>query len=147
MFERLGCFVVLFPRIGITLGQRNKRLGHCKSKVLLHLEDGMANGNDKFYRFCETLLKNFNKMWMFMNVPGVEPTNNLAERDMRKLVIWRKKSYGTRSERGKKFVERVTTIAQTFKKNGMNILGFIQDAVSCFYSKADPPMISEALGY
>ena len=42
----------------------------------------------------------------------VEPTNNMAERDLRRLVLWRKKSYGTRSDRGRRFVERITTISE-----------------------------------
>jgi hypothetical protein len=38
---------------------------------------------------------------MFSKFTDVDPTNNLAERDLRRLVLWRKKSYGTRSDRGK----------------------------------------------
>ena len=77
----------------------------------------------------------------------MEPTNNMAERDLRKLVIWRRKSYGTRSDRGKKFVERVTTIAQTIRKQGGNVLRFVQQAIECFYSRTLPPLISEAMGF
>jgi len=127
--------------------QRNKRLGHCKSRVEFLLEDGMANGTDKLYKLSENLLNNFEKMWTFIKVSGMEPTNNLAERDMRKLVVWRKKSYGTRSERGKKFVERITTVSQTLKRQKVNILKFIQDTVICFYRKTETPLISEAFGY
>lgn len=83
----------------------------------------------------------------FTRVSGMEPTNNMAERDLRKLVIWRRKSYGTRSDRGKKFVERVTTVAQTIRKQGENVLHFIQKAIECFYSQVLPPLISEAMGF
>ncbi|HSX38934.1 MAG TPA: IS66 family transposase, partial [Chlamydiales bacterium] len=69
------------------------------------------------------------------------------ERDLRKLVIWRRKSYGTRSERGKMFVERVTTVAQTIRKHGGNVLHFMQQSVKCFYSRSPPPLISEAMGF
>jgi len=62
-------------------------------------------------------------------------------------VIWRKKSYGTRSERGKKFVERITTVAQTIRKHGGNVLHLVQHAVKCFYLRNPPPLISEALGF
>ena len=77
----------------------------------------------------------------------MEPTNNLAERDLRKLVIWRRKSYGTRSERGKKFVERITAVSQTLKRQSKSILGFIQEAVVSFYAKSSSPFISEAMGF
>ena len=85
----------------IALVQRNRYLGHRKRKVQFCLEDGMANGSDPLSKLCESLLDNFDKLWTFTKIAGMEPTNNAAERDLRKIVIWRKKSYGTRSERGK----------------------------------------------
>ena len=131
----------------MSLAQRNKRLGARKRRVEYWLEDGMANGSDAFSKLCESLLDDFEKLWMFTRISGMDPTNNMAERDLRKLVIWRKKSYGTRSERGKKFVERITTVAQTIRKQTGNVLHFVQQAVECFYSKTLPPMISEAMGF
>ena len=119
----------------ITLQQRNRRLGKRKRRLEICLEDGMANGSDDLSKLCERLLHGFSKLWTFTKVPGMEPTNNLAERDLRKLVIWRKKSYGTRSDRGKRFVERVTTVSETLKKQGKSILGYFQEAVMSFYAK------------
>lgn len=131
----------------ITLEERNRRIGHRKRKVEYHLEDGMANGSDDLFKLSESLLNNFDKLWAFTKNLGMEPTNNLAERDLRKLVVWRRKSYGTRSDRGKRFVERVTTVAQTLKRRSMNILNFIQDAIGKFYSKITSPFIFEAMGF
>jgi transposase len=131
----------------ITLEQRNRRLGHRKRRLEFHLEDGFANGSSDFSKLCDSLLEDFDKLWTFTRTPGMEPTNNLAERDLRKLVIWRRKSYGTRSERGKRFVERVTTVAQTLKKQSRNILTFMQEVITSFYSKKPTPFISKALGF
>ena len=131
----------------ITLKQRNRSLGYCKRKAKIHLEDGIANGRDDLSRLCDTLWDDFDKLWTFTKVPGMEPTNNLAERDLRKLVFWRRKSYGTRSERGKKFVERITAVSQTLKRQSKSILGFIQEAVVSFYAKSSSPFISEAMGF
>jgi len=131
----------------IAWNQRNKRLGHRRRKVEICLEDGMANGSDELSKLCENLLGSFDKLWTFMGTPGMEPTNNLAERDLRKLVVWRKKSYGTRSERGKRFVERITSIAQTLKRQGKNILGFFQEVMVNFYTRTAPPFLSEAMGF
>lgn len=72
---------------------------------------------------------------------------NMAERDLRKRVIWRKKSYGIRSDLRQKFVERVTTVAQTIRKQGGNVLRFIQQAIEYFYSQTLHPLISEAMGF
>jgi transposase len=145
---RLSCGIHKEYREGkILLAQRNRRLGVRKRRVKYWLEDGLANGSDALAKICGALLDKFEKLWSFARISGMEPTNNMAERDLRKLVIWRKKSYGTRSDRGKKFVERVTTVAQTIRKHSGNVLRFIQRAVECFYSQALPPLISEAMGF
>ena len=130
-----------------TWERRNGRLGRCKRKVETWLEDGMANGSHELYKICESLLESFGKLWAFMKVRGMEPTNNLAERDLRKLVVWRKKSYGTRSDRGKKFVERITTVSQTVKRQGKNLLSFVEDVLRSFYGKGKAPFVTEALGF
>lgn len=145
---RLSCKIHREYREGkIALTQRNGRLGFRKRRVKYCLEDGLANGSDALAKICEALLEDFDKLWTFTRVSGMEPTNNMAERDLRKLVIWRRKSYGTRSDRGKKFVERVTTVAQTIRKHGGNVLHFVQQAIECFYSRILPPFISESLGF
>jgi len=145
---RLSCKIHGEYREGkISLIERNRRLEARKKKVEYWLDDGLANGSDALSKICGTLLENFEKLWTFTKTLGMEPTNNMAERDLRKLVIWRRKSYGTRSERGKMFVERVTTVAQTIRKHGGNVLHFIQQCVKCFYSRSLPPFISEAMGF
>ena len=122
-------------------------LGHRKRMVELWLVDGMANGSEKLYRLCENLLNKFECLWTFMKIKGMEPTNNLAERDMRKLVIWRKKSYGTRSARGMTFVERITTVAQSARRQCKNVFLFLQDAITAFYSSKNPPLITPSMGF
>jgi len=131
----------------ITLKQRNMRLGHRKRKVTFWFEDGMANATTKLFRLCEKLLDEFDHLWVFTKVEGMEPTNNLAERDLRKLVVWRKKSNGTRSERGKRFVERITSVAQTLKRQGVNILHFVQKAVISFFNNESAPLICPDLAF
>ncbi len=145
---RLSCKIHREYREGkIILAERNRRLGARKRRVEYWLGDGLANGSDALAKICGTLLEDFEKLWTFTRIPGMEPTNNMAERDLRKLVIWRRKSYGTRSERGKKFVERITTVAQTIRKHGGNVLHFVQRAIESFYSRSLPPLISEAMGF
>ena len=45
--------------------------------------------------------------WTFLGVGGMLPTNNVAERCLRRAVIWDKKCFGTDSESGSHFVERI----------------------------------------
>jgi len=140
------CYIHSEYRKGkIALPQRNRQLGYHKRKVQTWLEDGMANGSEQLYKLSEKLLDDFDKLWTFTKSAEMEPTNNMAERDLRKLVIWRKKSYGTRSVRGQRFVERATTVAQTARKCGKDALGLIQDALVKFYSNTNPCDVFEAL--
>src|SRR5690606_13204875 len=83
----------------ITLGERNSRIGHLKRKVECQLADVVPNVSDDLFKLIETPFDNHDKLWTFTKPLGMEPTNNLAETDLRKLEIWRRKSYGTRSHR------------------------------------------------
>lgn len=55
----------------------------------------------------------------------VEPTNNHAEREIRAFVLWRKRSYGTQSERGNLFAERIMTVVHTARKQKKNVFEFL----------------------
>lgn len=69
-------------------------------------------------RFCKNLLESFNALWTFLEIEGVEPTNNHAERSLRRLVIWRKKYFCTRSDYGSEFVARSASLIMTCQLNG-----------------------------
>ena len=131
----------------ISLSSRDARFRHQKKRLEEHLVDGLANGSDELSGLCERLLDEMHKLWTFSDFTNVDPTNNLAERDLRKLVLWRKKSYGTRSNRGQHFVERISTIAETLKRSCENIWAFITKAIKTFYSGEPAPFIGFALGF
>jgi transposase len=68
------------------------------------------SGHQKTRHRCANILQVETCLWTFVRVAGVEPTNNNAERPLRQVVLWRKKSFGTKSEAGSRFVERVLTV-------------------------------------
>ena len=109
--------------------------------------DGLALGSDVLSGLCERLIDDFERLWTFLSIEGMDPTNNMAERDLRKLVLWRKKSYGTRSKRGQKFVERITSVVETLKKNHKSPLKFLENALISFYQKKPSPLINPSLGF
>jgi len=126
----------------ITKQQRGVSLAHSKRRLQDKLIDGLAFGTDQLANLCERLLDEFEHLWQFASVTGMEPTNNMAERDLRKLVLWRKKSYGTRSERGQRFVERISSVVETIKKNGKNVLSYLEEALRAFYLGQPSPYIN-----
>jgi transposase len=71
---------------------------------------------------CADMLDHRAALWNFVEHEGVDPTNNHAERELRAFVLWRKRSYGTQSERGNRFAERLMTLAHTARKQRKNVL-------------------------
>lgn len=88
----------------------------------------------KCARFCKNLLENFNALWTFLEIDGVEPTNNHAERSLRPLVIWRKKYFFTRSDYGSEFVARSASIMTTCRLNGKSSFEFLTTLMGNYFS-------------
>jgi len=63
-------------------------------------------------------------------VPGLEPTNNFGERCIRHAAMYRKTSFGTKSEEGSCFVERISTATATLKLQGRDVLAFLADTLT-----------------
>jgi transposase len=80
--------------------------------------------------FCDNLLRLWPALWLFALEEGVEPTNNHAERLLRRGVLWRKRSFGSHSEAGCRFVERMLTVVQTLRLQNRPVLTFLHDAIA-----------------
>ena len=74
---------------------------------------------------CANMLAHKEALWTFVDHDGVDPTNNHAERELRAFVLWRKRSFGTQSERGNLFAERLMTVAATARKQNKDVLAFL----------------------
>lgn len=74
---------------------------------------------------CKDILVHGAALWTFVDRDDVEPTNNHAERELRAFVLWRKRSFGTQSDRGNLFAERLMTVAHTARKQNKNVLAFL----------------------
>lgn len=90
---------------------------------------------------CKNMLKHWDAMWTFINTKGVDPTNNHAERELRKLVLWRKKCFGSQSERGDRFVERMMTVTHTLRKQGHRVLSFLHACFQATLEKTPAPKL------
>ena len=94
---------------------------------------------------CEDMLEHRAALWTFVDQEDVEPTNNHAERELRGFVLWRKRSFGTQSERGNLFAERLMTVAHTARKQKKNVLEFLTACcVAARTGKAPPSLFAAA---
>jgi transposase len=92
------------------------------------LEEGASSSCAKTQRTCLRLLQNQHALWTFVYKDGLEPTNNIAERAIRRPVIIRKTSFGSQSEHGCRFLERVLTVHATLRQSGRSVHDFIAAA-------------------
>jgi len=92
------------------------------------LEAGSRCGVPTTEGTCREMLKRREALWTFVQVEGVEPTNNTAERAIRPGVQWRKGSFGTQSEEGSRFVESMMTVVTTLKQQKRNVLEYLTAA-------------------
>ena len=92
------------------------------------LREGMLCDDPKGAALCHSLLQHESALWTFVQVEGVDPTNNRAERALRPVVLWRKGSFGTQSRAGSDFVERVLTVVTTLRQQQRNVLDYMTTA-------------------
>ena len=104
--------------------------GWVRAEVKALLASGAASACAKTAGVCREVLGVEASLWTFAGRAGVEPTNNAAERAVRHAVCWRKTSYGTDSERGSRFVERMLTVVASCRQQGRGVLDFIVQAVT-----------------
>jgi hypothetical protein len=81
----------------------------------------------------------------FVQTPGVEPTNNAAERALRPAVIWRRTSFGSQSNEGSQFVSRMLTVVTSLKAQHRNVLDFLtQTYAATRLNQPTPSLIPQA---
>ena len=71
----------------------------------------------------------------------VEPTNNLAERCLPRTVLWRRRSFGTQSVGGSRFVERILTVVTTLRLQQRDVLDYLTAACTTAISRQSPPSL------
>jgi len=108
--------------------EMRQRVNYRKNRLKNILEEIMAEGTDKFALFAERILDHYHKLFLFTRYPEVDCTNNLAERTLRHIVLWRKTSYGTQSEKGSRFLERTISVWMSLKKQGKEVMPFFLQA-------------------
>lgn len=99
------------------------------SKVMPAFENtlrrAVASGLPHLAGSCQNLLNHRLALWTFAQVDGVEPTNNNAERSLRRFVMWRKNCFGAFSDRGQVFASRIMSVVATLRQRGVRSLEFL----------------------
>lgn len=112
-----------------------------KERMRVRLEDGARCSNKKARGTCADVLRHWPALWNFADVPGLEPTNNTAERALRKAVLWRKGSFGTHRPIGSRFVERMLTVTETCRQHRRRLVDFLVEAMRASILQVPAPAL------
>ena len=98
-------------------------------------------GKSPRYKYCRGMARNLLKawpaLWTFARHPGVEPTNNHAERALRSAVIYRKLSLGSQSEAGEQRTARLLSAHTTCRLQHRPLHAYLTDAIAA-HARGDP---------
>ena len=123
----------------------HRQFGHqmrpLRQRVEAQLQRGAARADAKTAGTCRDVLALRTALWTFIDLPGVEPTNNAAERALRPAVLWRRRSFGSHSDTGSRFAERMLTLATTLKQQGRNIVDYVTAACEAALHETSPPSL------
>jgi transposase len=99
-----------------------------RRRMLALLEEGRGVPCAKVRGMCKEILKLSDALFTFVDVEGVQPSNNAAERAIRFAVLWRKGSFGSDSACGSRFVERFLTVRATLRSQGRDLYAYLKHA-------------------
>jgi transposase len=118
-----------------------REIGPLQAQVVALLEEGTTLEHAKTRRACQNILKLAPALWTFVAVDGVAPTNNAAERALRRAVVWRRRSFGTQSAEGSRFAERLLTVVTTLRQQERDVLDYLTAACTAALSGQPAPSL------
>ncbi len=116
-----------------------------RSEVNRLLLMGISVQHTQTHKTCRNIYNLEQSLWTFVDREGIEPTNNVAERALRRCVIWRRRSFGTQSEGGSQFVERITTTVTTLRQQKRDVLDFLVTACRANLRRLTAPSLLPAI--
>ena len=112
--------------------------------LLLMLHEG---ADDEAGQLARSIGKEIESLWVFLDESGVEPTNNRSERALRFAVLWRKRSNGTQSDKGNRWVERILSLKQTCRMRALPVFPILVNAIDAYFKDQTPNLQWVAANY
>ena len=116
-----------------------------RDSLLEKCEPWMPWVHTKVENLRKRLIKHARSYFRFIETPGnlqdrkIQPTNNHAERCVRPVVMLRGSTQGTRSERGRRWWERVGSVALTLRQRRAGLFDFLERTVRAAARGLTPP--------
>jgi transposase len=125
----------------ISHAQYLRRMQRLQKSLDDWLEKGSTLIVQRYKGRCEKLQQHRQSLWLFLNNTSILLTNNEAERRIRGCVIQRKISYGTTSDAGDKFRDRIHSLVETFKKRVLSTYGVFSEIVQAVTARQPDPNV------
>ncbi len=133
-------FAVIHRREKMTAAGFQKALEAARERVL-SVATTRVPSNNHAQNLAKRFRDNGEAYFRFITTPGIDPTNNLAEQAIRFVVIDRHITQGTRSEKGRRWCERIWTVIATCAQQGRVVFQFLLDSIQAYFSGASPPSL------
>jgi len=125
---------------------RDRILEVALSDVPSRLDENGKEQNREAFNMAKRFRENGKAYFEFITTPGIGPTNNLAEQAVRFVVIDRRITQGTRSEKGRETCERLWTVVGTCAMQGRSAFEFILTAVRAYFRGEPAPSLLPGVG-
>ena len=102
-----------------------------QKRIFALAERHLNSSHREVRNLASALFEHNGRLFTFLELEGVEPTNNSAERALRTGVQWRKICFGNRSANGELATARLLTVAETCDLQSLNILAYLSAAIAC----------------
>ena len=105
------------------------------------------SADDDAGQLARSIAREIESLWVFLDENGVKPTNNRAERALRFAVLWRKRSNGTQSYKGNRWVERILSLKQTCRMRAVHLFPILVNAIDAYFKEQKPDLRWIAANY
>ena len=122
--------------------QRRVRLLQRQLKAMLREHSTKHARYRESRRFARAMLKIWAALWTFARWPGVQPTNNHAERCLRGAVIYRKLSLGSQSQAGEQRIARLLSAHTTCRLQGRSLHAYLIDVLAARAAARPAPLLA-----
>ena len=119
------------------------RCEEAKRRILAACEGAREIDCPEVRRLQRRIREHAASYFRFLEDPGreIEPTNNAAERVLRKVVTHRKVTQGTRGARGRRWWELVSSVRATLRSRGASLFAHLVQATQAAAAGLRPPSV------
>lgn len=121
------CEAMTLRSLGLSRKEFLRRAGQTKRSIIAIVH---RQASHSAIQKTQNIFRKYkDRLYHWARDPSIPAENNLAERDLRPLVIARKVSFGSQSDAGARTRETLMSVLHTLKKRGMDVAATLQSAL------------------